>query len=191
MGYLTLVLGPIVIVVIAFARDLLSLWLGSDFSQHGTVALQILAIGVLVNSLAFLPYSFIQGIGRPDVTAKIHLLELLPYIVLSWGLVSRWGIAGAALSWTIRVSADALLLLIVSSRLSSGSLRTLRDNELVRRTLSLVFVGCIVAWFAAVQFGTPLRLVVMGLMLLVLGTVAWKHVLDKGIGQSFFGLSSR
>jgi O-antigen/teichoic acid export membrane protein len=180
IGYLTLVLGPIVIVVIAFARELLSLWLGNEFSQQGTVALQILAIGVLVNSVAFLPYSLIQGIGRPDVTAKIHLLELPVYVVLSWGLVSRWGVAGAALSWSLRASADTLLLLIASSRLSSVPLRSLRQNELVCGMVSLVFVGCVVAWFAAVLFSTPLRLLVMSFMLLVLGAVVWKHVLNSG-----------
>jgi O-antigen/teichoic acid export membrane protein len=180
IGYLTLVLGPIVIAVIAFARELLALWLGSEFSQQSTVALQILAIGVLVNSLAFLPYSFVQGIGRPDVTAKIHLLELPAYIVLSWVLVSRWGVAGAALSWFLRVSADGLLLLIASSRLSSVSLRTLRENELVYRIVSLVFVGCIVAWVAAVSFNTRLRLLLMIPMLLMLGTIIWKYVLGEG-----------
>jgi O-antigen/teichoic acid export membrane protein len=180
LGYLALVLGPIVIVVIAFARELLSLWLGNEFSQQGTLALQILAIGVLVNSLAFLPFSLIQGIGRPDVTAKLHLLELPFYVVLSWGLVARWGVTGAALAWCLRVSADALLLLIASSRLSSVSLRNLRDNEFVCRTLSLVFVGCVIAWCAAVLFDMPLRLLVMGVMLFALGTVVWKHILDNG-----------
>jgi O-antigen/teichoic acid export membrane protein len=179
IGYLTLVLGPIVIVVIAFARELLSLWLGNEFSEQSTVALQILSIGVLVNSLAFLPYSLIQGIGRPDVTAKIHLVELPVYVVLSWVLVSRWGVAGAALSWSLRVSADAFLLLIASSRLSSVSLRTLRENELVCRILSLVFVGCIVAWFAAVFANTRLRLLLVAPMLLMFGTIVWKHVLGE------------
>jgi O-antigen/teichoic acid export membrane protein len=188
IGYLTLVLGPIVIVVIAFARELLSLWLGNDFSEQGTVALQILAVGVLVNSLAFLPYSLIQGMGRPDVTAKIHLLELPVYIVLSWGLVSRWGVTGAALSWSLRASADKLLLLIASSRLSFVSLRTLRESALVRRMVSLVFGGSVVAWVAGALLSTHLRLLVMALMLLVLGMVVWKYVLNKGDRAVVLGL---
>jgi O-antigen/teichoic acid export membrane protein len=180
MGYLMLVLGPVVIVVIAFARELLALWLGSEFSQQGTVALQILAIGVLVNSLAFLPYSLIQGIGRPDVTAKIHLLELPVYVVLSWELVSRLGVRGAALSWSLRALADTLLLLVASSRLSSVPLRTLRENQLVCRVVSLGLAGSVVAWLAAVLFSTSLRLLVVAPMLLVFGTVVWKYVLADG-----------
>jgi O-antigen/teichoic acid export membrane protein len=180
IGYLALVLGPILIVLIAFARELLALWLGNEFSQQGATALQILAFGVLLSSLGLLPFSLIQGMGRPDVTAKLHLLELPLYFALSWGLVSRWGVAGAALSWSLRASADTLLLLIASSRLSAVSLRALRDNEFVGRIVSIVFVGCAAAWFAAALLSTRVRLLVIAVMLLTLGTVIWKYVLNKG-----------
>jgi O-antigen/teichoic acid export membrane protein len=179
IGYLALVLGPILIVVIAFARELLSLWLGNEFSQQGAVALQILAIGVLLTSLGLLPFSLIQAIGRPDVTAKLHLLELPVYLILSWALISRWGVTGAALSWTLRASADALLQLIAALRLSSVSVRSLREHEFVCRMVIFACLGCAGAWFAAAVFSTSLRLVLMALMLLVLGMAAWDYVMKE------------
>ena len=34
--------------------------------REGTSVLQILSVGVLINSLALVPYNLLQGIGRPD-----------------------------------------------------------------------------------------------------------------------------
>ena len=108
--YLLLLIAAPSALIILFANDLLVVWLGPIYAEEAALALQILTVGVFVNSLAHLPYSYIQGMGRPDLTAKFHLAELLPYAVLAWVFVQSFGVAGAALAWTIRVSADAALL---------------------------------------------------------------------------------
>jgi O-antigen/teichoic acid export membrane protein len=108
--YLVLVIGPVMLGIVFFAHDILYYWLGRAFVQHSALAMQILAAGFLVNSLALIPAAFLQGSGRPDLTAKFHLAELPIHAVLAWVLVTHWGIAGAAFAWTTRVSLDALLL---------------------------------------------------------------------------------
>lgn len=110
LKYLALALAPIIATVVVFASEFLGLWLGETFARNSTFVLQLLAIGVLVNSLGLVPFNFIQGVGRPDVTAKLHLLELPFYLLILWYGVSQWGIVGAAATWTIRVTLDALLL---------------------------------------------------------------------------------
>lgn len=114
LKYLLLIMGPVVFIVILFARDVLLLWLGGDFAAKSTLVFQILAMGVLINSLGQVPFALIQGAGRPDITAKFHLLELPLYIGLLWLFLLHAGIEGAAMAWTIRVTIDALFLLIVS-----------------------------------------------------------------------------
>ncbi len=108
--YLLMLVAAPTALIILFAQDLLSLWLGPVYAAEGALALQILAVGVFVNSFAHLPFSYLQGMGRPDLTAKFHLAELAPYAALAWVLVGAFGVTGAALAWTIRVSADATLL---------------------------------------------------------------------------------
>ena len=108
--YLLMLVAAPTALIILFAHDLLAVWLGPVYAAEGAVALQILAVGVFVNSLAHLPSSYLQGMGRPDLTAKFHLAELAPYAVLAWVLVNAFGVTGAALAWTIRVGADATLL---------------------------------------------------------------------------------
>jgi len=87
--YVLLAVGPITLVVALFARDILKIWVGVDFSMESTVVLQVLALGVLVNSLAHAPFALLQGVGRPDLPAKFHLFELFFYVGIAWLLISN------------------------------------------------------------------------------------------------------
>jgi Na+-driven multidrug efflux pump len=60
----------------------------------------------------------LYGIGRADVVAKLHLLELPIYALVLWQLVLGLGVEGAALAWTLRALVDALLLFGLSRRIS-------------------------------------------------------------------------
>ena len=109
-------------IAFAFAPFILSTWMGPDYAMHGALALRILAIGVLINSVAHIPYTFLEASGRPDVPAKCHLFELAVHLPVAWMLVGRWGITGAAVAWTLRVTLDTLLLLVAAKRIVPVSL---------------------------------------------------------------------
>jgi len=115
-----LVLFPMVLLLIVLAQDGLKLWLGAEFAQHSFRVLQILAVGVFVNSLALVPFTLLQGVGRPDLTATLHLIELPMYLGLLWWLISARGIEGAAIAWTARVALDALFLFWLAKRYLPG-----------------------------------------------------------------------
>lgn len=112
-------LFPAVLVLCVFAEEGLSLWLSQDFAKNSAFVLQWLALGVLVNGLAFVPFSYIQAAGRPDLTAKLHLLEVLPYLGLLWFVMEDFGLRGVAIVWTIRVTFDAIAMYYMSSRLDT------------------------------------------------------------------------
>jgi len=112
------IMAPIVLILVVFAEEGLRLWLGADFAQNSAVVMQWLAIGVFLNSYAQVPFAFIQGIGRADVTAKLHLLELPIYIIFILWLLRRYGITGVAIAWVLRSALDAGLLTLVAHRLA-------------------------------------------------------------------------
>lgn len=111
------VLFPLALIVVALAHAGLSVWLGDDFAVRSTRVLQILAVGVLINSMAHIPFALVQGYGRADWTAKLHAAELPVYLVVVWLLLTHVGIVGAAIAWTIRVAVDAAVLFAMSGRL--------------------------------------------------------------------------
>jgi O-antigen/teichoic acid export membrane protein len=125
-----LLLFPIVLVVVTFAGEGLTLWLGEEFAANGTGILQWLAVGLLINGFAQVPSTVVQGIGRPDLNARLHLLELPLYLVLAWVLIVRHGIEGAAMAWVIRVAVDAVALLWIAGRLLPESRGVIRTNTL-------------------------------------------------------------
>jgi O-antigen/teichoic acid export membrane protein len=116
LKFILLALFPIILLIVVLARNGLTLWLGADFAQHSTRVVQWLAIGVVANSLALVPFSFVQGVGRPDLTAKLHLLELPVYLGVLFWLVHADGIEGAALAWSARTVLDALVLFLMAKR---------------------------------------------------------------------------
>lgn len=92
-------------------------WVGAEISKASTPIWRWLAIGVLVNGLAHLPFTMMQSAGRTDVIAKIHLFELLPYGVGLWWALTQYGIVGAAILWSLRVSIDMGLLFFFASQI--------------------------------------------------------------------------
>jgi O-antigen/teichoic acid export membrane protein len=115
-------LFPICLMITAFAHEGLSFWLSVEFANHSSRVLQLLAIGIFINALAHIPYAFVQGLGHPELTAKLHMVELPFYLVLLFALISLFNIEGAAIAWIIRVAFDCLILLVFSFKLLSETL---------------------------------------------------------------------
>jgi O-antigen/teichoic acid export membrane protein len=108
--FVLVVLSVPLLILLLFGPWLLNLWLGPQVAAASGTAVRILATGLLFNAAAYIPTTFIAAAGRPDISAKFHLLELPFHLPLAWWLVSRYGITGAATAWTIRVIADSMLL---------------------------------------------------------------------------------
>lgn len=129
--YTLIIMGFIVILLILTGHVFIGVLLGDEFLQKSLLVFQILLVGFLLNTLANVPFGYLQGIGRADITAKYHLLELAFYVPLTWILVKRWGINGAALSWTIRNAADTGLLFWASSRKGGMKFSRLLKNQMI------------------------------------------------------------
>lgn len=138
--YILLFLGPIALTLMLFSKQIMQVWLGPEFAQESAVVLQILTIGVIVNSLAYVPSALLSGGGRPDVPAKIHLLELPVYIGIAWFLIKEQGIVGAAWAWTLRVTLDAILLFTAAFRIYRFPLWLLTTNGALLTSIAFVML---------------------------------------------------
>jgi len=106
---------PAALCLYVLAPEGLSIWMGHDFSVQSASLLRWLAVGLLVNSMARIPHAFLQAIGRPSITAKLHMLELPIYGGGLWLLLTHFGILGAAMAWTGRMALDFLLLVVCAN----------------------------------------------------------------------------
>ncbi len=110
---------------ILFCGAFLRLWVGHAFGSVAAPIAAILLFGAWTNGLAFLPYGLLQARGRPDITAKMHLAQLMPFLLSVWGLMKLAGLPGAAVAWTLRVTLDGLLLYWLSGCISRDATRLL------------------------------------------------------------------
>ena len=178
--YLLLVMGPVMLILILFAPDFLRFWLGIEFAQKSTLVLQILAVGALTNSLAYVPFSLLQGLGRPDIPAKFYLLELPLYLGLAWFLIKNMGISGAALAWTLRVSLDALLLFGASVKIFPSTLTALIQSRLGRTAIALLGLVTM-TFFVMIIFDLTIivKTIFIGGLFILFGLATWRYVLDS------------
>ena len=172
MKALFALLFPLVLLVVVFGQDLLSFWIGADFAGKCYRVAQLLAIGVLVNSLARVPFLAIQSAGRPDLTAKVHLIEFPLFIGVLYLLTKEYGIAGAASAWLLRASVDALVLFVISRRylpVFANALTCL---------LPLLAAGVVFLIGAAVA-GLLLKLVFYALVIMAFGCYFWTNLIGE------------
>jgi Membrane protein involved in the export of O-antigen and teichoic acid len=109
-GALMGIMTPLSAVGILLIEPFLSLWISAEFGQNAATVGIIILAGFWMNCFAVIPYSLILARGRPDLIAKLHLAELLPYILMLYlGLVFL-GLPGAAIAFSTRTIIDALLL---------------------------------------------------------------------------------
>lgn len=116
------VMLPLTVVIFLFAEDGLAWWVNREFSENGYIVAQFLVVGVFINSFGYLSQALIQSYGRPDITAKLHLVELVLYIPYLWWLTQHYGIIGAAIAWTIRVAISTTTLFYLAHRCTQGSI---------------------------------------------------------------------
>jgi len=171
--YLFILLFPIVLVIVAFAPEGLRLWLGLDFALKSTAVARWLAVAVFINAQAQIPFAHLQSAGRPDITAKLHLSEVLIYAAMLFSLVHVMGISGAALAWALRVTLDAVLLFIFSHRL-------LPENKIVFPRLPLMMVIALAAFgLAIVPMGLTLKFVVVFSVAMIGVVGSWLWLLSE------------
>jgi O-antigen/teichoic acid export membrane protein len=121
MLYILAILIPLTVVLIAIARPGLSFWLGSDFSMHSYRIAQLLLLGTLAFAVGALPFVLLQGLGRPDIPAKLNLLELPFYAAGLYWFIQTYGVTGAAAAWMLRAVADSALLIFFAHRVQTNA----------------------------------------------------------------------
>ncbi|ANO89817.1 O36 family O-antigen flippase [Escherichia coli] len=99
------------------AGDIITLWLGKQYSTESPYIFQILLVGFVFNSLAQVPFAQIQSKGYANITGLIHLVECIPYLLVLYFSIMYFSVAGVAYAWSARVTVDYFILMLISLRL--------------------------------------------------------------------------
>lgn len=177
--YLAMTSGLLSIVLVNYAPEILHLWLKGSFVSDSVWVLRILVVGVLVNSFAHLPYSLLHAHGRPDLPAKFQLLELPVHVVLLWQLVLRYGMVGAAIAWTMRVTLDAVLLTLAARSVVHAPLKAWRESTLRRVVVTLAVLTLVMAISHRLSSSTTTSALVSGVATAAAAVLIVRFGLDE------------
>jgi O-antigen/teichoic acid export membrane protein len=141
--YIVIILAPILFTLYAWAPIILRLWISVEFSMKAAGAMRILIVGFAFGLFAPIVGTMLEAKGRPDVLAKVYLVEL-PFNVLVVVLFTRYGgLWGAAASFTVRTILETLVLWVILYRTDAAMSARLLARDLVR--LSPMILGLLVA----------------------------------------------
>lgn len=177
---LAALLFPLCLTLFVFAPAILGFWIGPAFAASSGTALRILSIGVFFGGLAHLPLALFYGSNRPDLPAKINLVQAAIYVPFAFFLVEGFGITGAAIAWATRSAADLVLYESVSRRALGRCGLDLderaRATYLSWTALLLATVFTAALWLR--HFSWPAALGAAGVGLALYATIGWTRVLS-------------
>lgn len=173
LKYTYLLIFPLILLIISFAKEGLSLWLGNEFAIESTIVLQILVFGQLFNSLSFMPTGLIQASGRPDLTAKINMIELPIYLLILYWLVNGYGIKGAALAYLLRSVFETITLNLFAN-----------NFLFIKKSFNQLVIFIIITIpFIFIPIALPINLITKSLIILIIIIsflfLGWKKMLDS------------
>lgn len=114
---IVVIMAPLLLIISIFSFYGLSLWLGADFASNAYIILIIMSLGILFNSLAQVPHTFLQANGSVKLTSIIHIFEFFAYMPLLIIFINLYGIIGASVIWTMRTILDFMVLYYYSNKI--------------------------------------------------------------------------
>jgi O-antigen/teichoic acid export membrane protein len=148
LKYLFLVLTPPTAVFVFFAKDIMHLWLGAQFAENSTLVLQLTTLIFFFNAFAFVPFTSVQALGRPDLKAILDLVAIPIYSAAAWWLIKNHGINGAAFAKLLITILDCAVLYVFASKLKAFSLRDCISGPLLR---AIIVSGALLALVFAIE----------------------------------------
>ena len=103
-----LILAALTSIAAISAYPVLHFFFSSEFAEKSTLVSVLLCVGVLINGMAYMPYTALHSKNKVKFVAGMHILELFIYFPMLIFLLQKFSLAGAAIAWVIRVAIDFL-----------------------------------------------------------------------------------
>lgn len=176
------ILCPLCATMVTFAPQIMALWIGGRFAAQSSQVLQVLAVGAFITGLAWIPLALLHGARRPDLPAKIHLVDFPIYALLLWVNIRKFGLTGAALTWSARLLLENLALFAMASNFVDASARAIGGA-----CIALALAIAIVAAGAFIE-GVYLKAIFVCGVTMVTAVAAWRFLLEEGGRERIIGL---
>lgn len=105
---------PMAIAIVAVAEPFFRIWIGPELAATSVPIAYVLVGGFWVYSISHTAFSMLQATGRPKVVSKLLLAEIIPYWAALLIGISEYGLIGAAIAFSLRVTVECVILLTLA-----------------------------------------------------------------------------
>jgi len=177
-----LILCPLCAAVVTFAPQIMALWIDGRFALQSSVVLQILAVGTFIAGLAWIPLALLHGAHRPDLPAKLHLVDFPVYALLLWISIRKFGLTGAAFTWSGRMLVENLVMFAMASRFIDASARVVAGACCAFvLSIAIVAAGAFISDFY-------LKMIFVCAVTMLAGVAAWRFLVEGSGRLEIIGL---
>lgn len=96
-------IGGIAIILAGLVDFIFPLWLGDQMPAQASEVGKVLCLGLVPYAVGTMYVALIHAHGRPDITAKCHVLEFIIVLPFLYWVITHHGVLGAAWAWTGRL----------------------------------------------------------------------------------------
>jgi O-antigen/teichoic acid export membrane protein len=164
---------PPTVILALFAREILGIWIGEHFAVAAAPVLSWLSLMVLICGFSEMPLLIIQAAQRPDLVAKVRLVQLPIYPLLMWQLIRHQGVAGAALAQVIRLGFETVVLSLLAHHLVPNLTSPRYRMAWLSGALATVLI------ISHLELTMPAKLAVVTCALALFLPLAWVGLLDS------------
>ncbi len=98
----SVIILPIAMILVFFAEEILSMWIGNPVVVRNThMLLSLLVIGAMINSLMILPFTLMLSYGWTRLVLIQNGISIVLLVPLMLWMVDLYGAVGAAIVWII------------------------------------------------------------------------------------------
>jgi O-antigen/teichoic acid export membrane protein len=117
---LALAATPVLLLLFVLAEPTLQFWIGgaqgAQVAQAGAPAFRWLLAALLIQSVAIIPVTFCEALGKPEINNSFAVASALIHIPLVLLLVPRFGITGAGIALFLNSATQTVIFIVYASR---------------------------------------------------------------------------
>ncbi len=99
-------------ILMLYGRDLIALWVSHRVADGAALPVALLSFGFWISAAIANVYNVAIACGRPEWHLRVNILSVIPYFLVLYVLVSRFGASGAAVAWILLNLGYALCLVL-------------------------------------------------------------------------------
>lgn len=176
---------PLCLLTALFSHQILSVWISGSFAAHSSTVMKFLCLGVFLGGVDSISATFLDAIGRPDISAKISLVELVLYLPCLYFALLGFGVVGAAGVWALRMMLDYLTRSAICLRLYPQ----LRQRLL--QGLPAILAGAAALCIGLAPLSTPLAVIAAITLPVIYYALLWFVCLNTDERVTFKALARR